>query len=629
MKWLVNTRLGAKLISAFVLMAAVVAFVGIRGMNNVKRVDDTMEAMYSNQLIPIYDIGIIRQASNHYRLVQYELVHTVDQPREYSGFIEKQKEDMASIDEMMSAYAKSQITEEEKRLIGDYDSSHAKFESINERLLRTLEDPNLDVEGRKAAAVALLLDTDTRTTAHDIDLALENLQSLQIKSSQALKDNADRESGTQRRIFTSIIVACTVFAVLIGILLSRMITAPLGTCVASLEDLAKGRLVLPNLDTERKDEIGRLSRAMVRTIDSLRKMIAEIKQSSTQVATSADQISVSAVQIAKGAETQSSSTDETSSTMVEMASQIDNVAKSAQNLATNVDETSSSIQEMASSVEQVAKNAEVLLTSVDETGSTIEQMTTSLKTVADRVKVVDNASREAAKMAGEGGAELSRVINGIGSSSKDIGKIVKIIEEIADQTNLLALNAAIEAARAGEAGKGFAVVAEEVKRLAERSMNSTREISNFVETVQKDVNQAVDLTGNVLKRIVESVDKSTNMVGEVYSSTQEQSTGAAQIVKVTTNMQNVTREMATAARQQATGAREIMKAVEIMNRMTQQVADATSEQKRGGNMVVKAIEQIAQVSQQNLSATEELSRTTAGLAKEAERLQKLADQFVL
>lgn len=390
--------------------------------------------------------------------------------------------------------------------------------------------------------------------------------------------------------------------------------------------ISQGRLSVTVSPKSDHDTFGHAFQGMV---EKLRAMISAIKQSSTQLASSADEISASAIQITKGAESQSTATEETSSTMVEMASQIDNVAKSASNLAVNVDETSSSIQEMGASIEQVARGAENLLTSVEETSTTIEQMTASIKSVAGKVKVVDDVSRKASKVASEGGKDLSKVISGIGSSSKDIGKIVKIIEEIADQTNLLALNAAIEAARAGDAGKGFAVVAEEVKRLAERSMNSTREISGFVEAVQKDVSQAVLLSDTVLAQIIESVTDTSGLVSEVSNASQEQANGANQILKTSTNMQHVTRQLAAGAKEQSNGAKEILKAVETMNRMTQQVADATTEQKRGGDMVVKAVEQIAQVSQQNLAATEQLSKATVSLAKEAERLQRLSEQFTV
>jgi methyl-accepting chemotaxis protein len=395
-----------------------------------------------------------------------------------------------------------------------------------------------------------------------------------------------------------------------------------------MKEVAKGNLAI-ELEKEKEDEIGWITDNVNITVKNLRDMVMQVRVAAGSTATNADEISASAFQIAKGAESQSSSAEETSSTMVEMATQIDNVNKFTQALAINVDETSSSIQEMAVSITQMAKNAENLMASVEMASTTIDEMTASIESVADRVKVVDTVSKEASRVAREGGEELSGVIYGIGSSSKDIGKIVKIIEEIADQTNLLALNAAIEAARAGDAGRGFAVVAEEVKRLAERSMNSIREISAFVETVQKDTGQAVDITQKVLQQIMDSVNKTSSLVSEVFVATQQQTTGASQVMKSATNMQYITTELVGAIREMQKSSNDIIKAVEAMNKMTQQVADATLEQKKGGDMVVKAMEQISQVAQQNVTATEQFSKATQSLAKEAENLQKLAEQFIV
>src|SRR6185369_10790536 len=225
--------------------------------------------------------------------------------------------------------------------------------------------------------------------------------------------------------------------------------------------------------------------------------------------------------------------------------------------------------------------SERLLSAVGETATTIEEMAASIESIANKVNVVDEVSRQAATAATEGGERLSGVILGIGASGKDIGKIVRFIDEIADQTNLLALNAAIEAARAGDAGRGFAVVADEIKRLAERSIVSTREITTFVESMQKDSDEAVQLSQRVLRQIVDSVNRTTELVRNVQTATQEQSQGANLVLRTTSSMQNVTQQLATAAREQALAARQILSTTTLMNRMTQQVADATAEQMQG------------------------------------------------
>jgi methyl-accepting chemotaxis protein len=475
----------------------------------------------------------------------------------------------------------------------------------------------------------------------------------------------DNQSTSLTVIFVVIVLFIVVLAAL-SLLIIRSLTGPLAAAVEVSGRLARGDMSGRMAGAGSNDEVGELGKAMEemvaylkemaavadsiaagnlkvqvvprsdadvfgnafkRMTGNLRRMLGDVKSSAVQVTGAVERISSSAAEIRRGAESQSTSTEETSATMVQMASQIDSINRSTQALATNVEETSSSIQEMGASIEQVAKSSEDLLASVEETSATIEEMTASIQSIAGRVQVVDDVSREAAKAASEGGERLSRVIQGIGASSKDIGKIVRLINEIADQTNLLALNAAIEAARAGDAGRGFAVVAEEIKRLAERSMTSTREIDAFVEAVTRDTGEAVQLSSQVLEQIVSSVRRTTDLIRDVHAATQEQNAGATQILRTAATMQNVTQQLATAAREQAHGARQIMTSVNMMNRMTQQVADATNEQMKGGDQVVKAVDQIANVAQQYLAATEQLSNATASLGGEAERLIGVSEVF--
>lgn len=417
-----------------------------------------------------------------------------------------------------------------------------------------------------------------------------------------------------------------IVGLVIALVLSRLIADPLTQLGMAAEAVSKGDLTI-DIRSRSRDEIGWLEHIMRQMVKNLQTMVGQITATSRTVATSADEISASTTQMAKGAEAQSSSTEETSSTMVEMAAQMQALARNAEALAANVDQTSSSIHQMSAVLGQTAQNGETLLTSVESVTATLTEMIETVGSIASRVHQVDEVSRKSVSDARAGGERLHTSIAAIGERSQEIGKIVRVIDDIADQTNLLALNATIEAARAGDAGKGFAVVADEVRRLAERSVLATQEITGVVDTVQRETRSAVALMEQVLSGIVGSVDQTSKLVTEAAHATEEQATGARQLLSMASGMSNLARQIANSVKENAIGAREITAAAEKMNRLTHQMSEAVTEQKRGGDMIVKAIESIASVSRQNLVAVEQISGASRSLASESENLRQQVEQF--
>jgi methyl-accepting chemotaxis protein len=341
-------------------------------------------------------------------------------------------------------------------------------------------------------------------------------------------------------------------------------------------------------------------------------------------------------EIATHLEALTQSAEESSSSILEMTATNDEVAENVGELAGSVRETVSSIEEMAYSIKEVAKNVDALSLTAEETSSSMNEMDVSIDQVQSNANETARLSEEVALDAEKGAeailktiSEIYRikessqeavsVISNLGSRIEAIGQIVNVIDDVAEQTNLLALNAAIIAAQAGEQGKGFAVVADEIKDLAERAGASTREITDLIKTVQAEsknaiaavergahnVDRGVEVSNEAeraLKKILESSQKSTNMVRAIARATVEQAKGSKQVTDAIGRIAETVQQIAAATAEQARGSELIMKSAEKMRIITQHVERSSQEQARGGRQISGAIENISNlVNQLNTS----------------------------
>ena len=191
-----------------------------------------------------------------------------------------------------------------------------------------------------------------------------------------------------------------------------------------------------------------------------------------------------------------------------LAASSDQLTSSSQAMAANSEETSAQAGTVSAAAEQVSKNVQTVAAGAEE-------MTASIKEIAKNAHEATRVATSAVKM-----AELtSATIAKLGESSIEIGKVIKVITSIAEQTNLLALNATIEAARAGEAGKGFAVVANEVKELAKETAKATEDISQKIDAIQGDTNEAVKAIKEIREIIGQVNDISTTIASAVEEQT--------------------------------------------------------------------------------------------------------------
>lgn len=233
---------------------------------------------------------------------------------------------------------------------------------------------------------------------------------------------------------------------------------------------------------------------------------------------------------------------------------------------------SSASREIAAGNDDLSARTQQQASFLEETAANMEEMTATVRQNAENASQANQLARGAREQAESGGEVVARAVAAmaaINESSRRIADIIGVIDEIAFQTNLLALNAAVEAARAGEQGRGFAVVASEVRNLAQRSAGAAKEIKGLINDSVDKVGvgtSLVDESGKTLARIVESVKKVTDIVGEIAAASHEQTAGIDQVNRAVMAMDEMTQQNAALVEEAAAASRAMQDQAESLNR---------------------------------------------------------------
>ena len=299
-----------------------------------------------------------------------------------------------------------------------------------------------------------------------------------------------------------------------GVMFSRSLVAPLSQMREALRRVAQDRNLSDRIGISSDDEVGASSQAMDEIIEVMDGAISQIRSSTEQV--------------------------------------------------------SSVAMSMNDAAQAMASNAEIQSSAVEELSSSVEETSHQVKSSAQSAETVDKLVKGTSEVAAAGKAKVNQMVtamNDINTSSNDIAKIIKVIDEIAFQTNLLALNAAVEAARAGQHGRGFAVVAQEVRNLASRSAKAARETSQLIESSSQRVSAGVaisDETSKAFEQIATDIARAAELVGDITRAASEQSRGVDLINDAINDIARIARESNAQAENIATTAGQLSGTNEIL-----------------------------------------------------------------
>lgn len=517
-----NAKIRTKLLTGFMLLAAIATLINAINAFQLAQIRGMQQRLFSQNIKPMEKLVALTEAFQKMRVASRD-INLAKTPEAFEKGNSMRKESFRIVNDSLTAIAAN--SPDSKTLVNNLKDSITHFNTILEKI-EALARADKSEEGNRTPEVA-----------NTVKSCTEQLAALTASIISHGNGNTEKTiSITNSALFLSMICAMgmLLLAVILGILITRSITGPVQNLKQQAEKIAAGDLTV-RIIQESRDEIGMLAASFIKMTDSLCATLQSVDSTSAQVATASSQLQSTSELIATGAE---------------------EVSCQAQTVATASEELSATSGDIAQNCLAGAKGSQQA-TEAARTGAKVVSQTVDVMTrIAERV------------------TSTARSVEELGARSDQIGTIVGTIEDIADQTNLLALNAAIEAARAGEQGRGFAVVADEVRALAERTSRATREIGDMIKAIQTETKSAVTAmhegvlevkqgtdeaanSGIALQEILEQINAVTAQVNQIATAAEEQSATTTEITNNIHQISEVVKQTAQGSQESAAAAGQL------------------------------------------------------------------------
>lgn len=481
-----------------------------------------------------------------------------------------------------NTYDKLNKIKNDLEFIKNHSTSEESLKSVDtmERIMSTYEE-NLEklIQANNNGDPQKAKDYFERITLmlRSSDDSIRELVTNELNDQKAEKLELSKGANLTGIVILLLIVSISILSIIAATIFVNKIVNAIGKIVRYAQSIADNNLVLEDISISSSDELSILGNSFNKMSSNLRNLISKINKEGAGVTDAAYNLQ--------------SNTEQSSKALEQIARAIQEVSSGMLEQTDKSEKTVEVISELVDANKRISENANIVLRTSDKATNAAAMGNSKLKDLRKQIKTIE-----------ENVLPVQSTAEQLKLQSMEIGKVVESITEISSQTNLLALNSAIEAARAGENGKGFAVVAEEVRKLAEKSGESAKEITNMLANIQV---QSDELTNRILSSVKE-VKESASMAEVARESFDE-------IITTSTNVDKQVKEITIEIE-------NILRKISDVQEMSKNISDITKKSSESSHDVAAAIEE-------QTAGIEEITSTATVLSEMSADLQELINQF--
>ena len=475
-----NVKVRVKLIGSYLIVALLIAVVGMLGILSLKKVADASNDMYINKAQSVFMLEEIEKNLTQSRADLLQLVYAKDASKKASTLEDVDKVKSEN-DNLVASYEKLSMNDVDKKVWPEFKNELTQYRDIREKVIELVKEGNFE-EAEKAY--------------QDIPKVRDSMLSSLNKIIEADKNDANSTNINNHSIYVSsrnltitMIIIGLLLAMGIGLFMSQDINKALHKMLELAHNLENYDLS-HKFTATRNDEFGKTGTALVNAQENIKNLIKNIMDSSQEMSAASEELSATA--------------EELSSKSEDIENAVNSIAEGIQDTSASSEEITASIEEVNSSINELSQKSLDGSNNANKSKDRASTMQQDGNKAIDKTQNVYNEKKEKTLKAIEDGKVV-----------ENIKVMADTIASIAEQTNLLALNAAIEAARAGEQGKGFAVVAEEVRKLAEQSSEAVTDIQNTILKVQEAFKNISENTSDILNFIHSDVNEQFKNFGDM------------------------------------------------------------------------------------------------------------------